>query len=86
MSALEKVRLGGEIMRLYVRAQWGLRREDLPTVLADLRGSPGGGPAKANAEAQRSTGRLLGKITTRMLSALPPMAAVWSGRWSSPGS
>ena len=70
LGALDKARLLAEILGLYPRASWLLRRQDLPTALERLRG--GGEERSALPPAdQRLAGRALGDITTRVLGALP---------------
>jgi hypothetical protein len=71
MNAWEKTRLGAEIIRLYGRAWWGLRQDDLPTVLARLRLERADVAVAPNATEKRSIGRILGSITTRLLATLP---------------
>ncbi len=69
LTGLEKARLVGEILGLYARARWRLRRDDLPTALAGLRRPAG--IAIAGPGDPRFVGQALGAITTRTLSALP---------------
>jgi hypothetical protein len=69
LTPVEKARLGGEILGLYGRARWLLRRGDLPSALERLRRE--GGAASPPAADQVFAGRALGSITTRTLAALP---------------
>jgi hypothetical protein len=71
LTATEKARLGAEILSLYVRARWRLRRDDLPTALARLRDEDAEPAVPATAFDEPWVGRVLGTITTRMLGALP---------------
>jgi hypothetical protein len=71
LKLVEKARLAAEIMRLYATARWRLRRADLPTVLTDLRRGSRDADSHADEEEELWAGRVLGKITTQMLSALP---------------
>ena len=69
LAPLDKARLGAEILRLYARARWLLRRDDLPTALARLRD---GEARSTRPDADELyAGRVLGSITTRALAALP---------------
>jgi hypothetical protein len=70
LSSSDKARLLAEILPLYARAGWLLRRVDLPTALARLRGADEPSSPLRPAD-QRFAGRALGDITTRVLSALP---------------
>jgi hypothetical protein len=69
LTSAEKARLCAEILRLYARARWLLRRDDLPTALARLRADPGG-TSRPDTD-DLFAGRVLGSITTRILAALP---------------
>ena len=69
LTPLQRVRLGGEILRLYARARWMLRRDDLPSALERLR--HGASAAAAPASDRLFAGRALGSVTTRVLAALP---------------
>jgi Transglutaminase-like superfamily len=70
LTPVEKARLASELLGLYARARWRLRRDDLPTALESLRRDLDGAPAPTAADAL-FVGRVLGSITTRSLSALP---------------
>ncbi len=70
LSSAEKVRLSREILALYLRARWGMRRDDLPSLLARLRRDRAEGVEVAAADG-KPVGRALGEITTRTLAALP---------------
>lgn len=71
LRSTEKARLSGEIIALYVQAQWRLRRGDLPSALAHLRRDSTGVVAASEGTDRVFVGRSLGSITTRILSALP---------------
>jgi hypothetical protein len=71
LTVAEKARLGSEILFLYARARWRLRQDDLPTALRQLRQRPEGAGVPPAVDDERFVGRVLGNITTRMLSALP---------------
>lgn len=71
LTGFEKVRLGAEILDLYVRARWCLRRDDLPTILTRLRENQNLAVTSQEIEDERFVGRVLGTITTRTLSVLP---------------
>ena len=69
LTSAEKARLGAEILRLYARSRWLLRRGDLPTALARLR-ADSDGTSRPDTD-ELLAGRVLGSITTRVLAALP---------------
>ncbi len=71
LTVVDKARLSAEILGLYARARWLLRREDLPAALSRLRDQPAAGAPPGSAEDQLFAGRVLGAITTRVLWALP---------------
>ena len=71
LTSFEKLRLGAEILGLYVRARWWLRRQDLPTTLTRLRETREVLALPEDVDNERFVGRALGSITTRTLSVLP---------------
>lgn len=64
-----RLQLATEIVALYGRARWRLRRSDLPTALAELRTRA---PAKPQSVSDsRALSLRLGEATTRTLATLP---------------
>jgi hypothetical protein len=70
LGPLDKARLLAEILGLYARARWLLRRDDLPTALARLRTPLEEVTIPPDID-EPFAGRVLGDITTRVLAALP---------------
>jgi hypothetical protein len=71
LTVVERARLSAEIIRLYARARWRLRRSDLPAVLAELRRPAAEPGVSKRGVDELFAGRALGAITIRVLAALP---------------
>ena len=69
LRAAERVALGAEIVRDYVRVRLLLRRRNLPDTLAQLRADPGAGNPPAGDLAR--TALRLGRAVRRVLALLP---------------
>jgi hypothetical protein len=70
LSAIDKARLGIEIVADYARVMWLLRRDPLPAAIAALRARPSTAPAPSGADAVGDGGRL-GRAVVRALAPLP---------------
>jgi hypothetical protein len=64
------VLLAGEIVAVYVRARWLMRRRDVPSTIEQLRGSSST-PGHVQAEQRLIVGQRLAWIVSRVLSLLP---------------
>jgi hypothetical protein len=69
LSVVGKARLAAEILVVYTRARWWLRRRGLEETVAAMRGGDTAGDAPS--EAQLRTGRRLGWIVGKTLGVLP---------------
>jgi Transglutaminase-like superfamily len=71
LSAIDKVRLASEILTVYVRVLWLLRRDGLPGAIATLRGPPHVGARRPAASDPLNDGRRLGRAVVQTLAPLP---------------